>query len=210
MAIDKLGIYNAVCRLCRTKKLASLSENRRPRRLIDDVWAIDPIKFCLEQGQWQFATKTVQITASTTIDPEFGYQYAFEKPSDCVRIVGLSFNEYFTEPEFQFADEQNYLYADIDTLYVKYVSDADDYGRDYDLWPPSFEKLVIAYISNEVVGDLTNSNTLADKIEKEYEKRLMNAQNKDGVNRPVKFGSRGSWNKARNSDAYSRGWGRDR
>lgn len=198
MTIDKLGIYNAVLRKCRSKKILTLSENRRPRRLIDGVWAEDPIRFCLEQGQWQFATKTVKLEASTSVEPEFGLKYAFVKPDDYVRTVALSANEYFSEPFNQFADEAKYLYADIDELYVKFVSDATDYGKDYSLWSMSFQRLVVAHIAQEIVGDLTDSTTLEDKIEKEYDKRLQKAQGIDGVNRPTRFPPRGSWNNARN------------
>lgn len=201
MALTKLGIYNAVLRKCRSKKLADLTENRKSRRSIDSVWSEDPIRFCLEQGQWQFATKSIKLEPDETISPSFGRKYAFRKTDDYVRTVAISFNEFFHGAETQYEDEGNYIYADVEVVYLKFVSDAVDYGRDYSLWPKSFDRLVVAHIAQEIVGDLTDSTTLEDKIEREYDKRLKKAQGLDGVNRPTRFMPSGSWSNARHGSS---------
>lgn len=202
----KLGIYNGVLRLCRERKLKNLDENRKPRRLIDTVWADnDPIKFCLELSQWQFATKTVKLEPSADVEPEFGFKYAFEKEEDYVRPVSVSFDEYFQSrlTGQQYADEQDYLFSDVNILYLKYVSNSDLYGRNMGLWPPSFQHLVESFIAYEIVGDLTNSSTIRKEVEDAYEKRMSSAQNKDGVNRPTRqVGGRGGWNGARNGGGH--------
>lgn len=196
MAITKQQLYTGALRLCGEGKVL-LSENREPRRLLDDVWDEDAIKYCLEQGQWQFATRTIKWEASATVSPTFGYRYAFEKPSDYVRTVALSTDEYFNSDFTEYRDEANYIFSDIDELYFGYVSDDDAYGRDLSLWPMSFSKYVQSYMAFEVAPRLTGVKTDMEKLERIMDKRLQQAQNKDGVNRPVQFKPQGSWNAAR-------------
>ena len=183
---DKLGIYNGALRLCRERKIKDLTENRKPRRMIDDVFADkNPVDYCLEQAQWQWATRTIKFEIDDGVETDFGYLYAFKKPDDYVRVVAVSFDEYFSEPIHNYADEADYFYADSNILYVKYVSKSDNYGNDMGLWPLTFQNLVEAFIAMEIVGDLTNSSRIIDMVEQTYMKRLNNAQNKDGVNRPT-------------------------
>jgi len=196
MAIDKLKLYKGALRLCGERSV-TLSEEREPRRLLDDVWDEDAIKYCLEQGQWQWATRTVELTASSTVSPDFGYRFAFEKNSDYVRTTALATDEYFSNGFTQYRDEGGYFFADLDTLYLAYVSDDASYGRDFSLWPLSFSKFVMAYMAFEVAPRLTGVKVDMEKLERQMDKRLQEAQNKDGVNRPVQFKPQGSWNGSR-------------
>lgn len=197
MATDQLKLYNGALRHVGENALKNLSEARGPRFLLDGVWADDAIRYCLEQGQWQFATRTVKLYASTDIEPDFGYRYAFPKPEDYVRTCAISNNEFFSDSMTQYSDEAGFFFADLDEIYVKYVSDDQDYGRNMALWPESFVRYVQAYLAWEVTPRITNSKTSRDEMQKLMEKLLSGAQAKDGVNRPTTFPSRGMWATAR-------------
>ena len=79
---SKLTLFNGALRLLGERRLASLTEDRPARRYLDDAWDDGLVDDALEQGFWNFATRTVQMTASTSVEPEFGYRYAFQKPDD--------------------------------------------------------------------------------------------------------------------------------
>lgn len=204
MAYTQLQIYNNALRYLGEGKLANLSEDRGPRYLLDDVWDEDPIKFALEQGTWGFAVKTLKLTADPGLEPDFGYRYGFEKPEDYIGTAAISDNEYFQEPYNAFADEAGYWYADIDIMYVKIVSDANDYGRNTARWTASFFEYVSAYCAWKVVGRITTNKTSRDELQAIMDKNLSNAQGKDAKNRPTSFPSRGSWNSARMGRNYNR------
>lgn len=195
--MDQLTLYQGALRLCAERKLSGLSENREPRRLLDDVWAEDVVKTCLEEGLWQFATDSARIDYDPDITPQFGYRRAFQKPEHYVRTVALSANEFFDPPLTAFRDEGNIIYADLDTIYMSFVSDADDFGRDMSKWPQSFSKFVMAELALEINPRLTNATVKTDVIRNERKKRLSEAQGKDGSNRPTYFMPRGSWVNAR-------------
>lgn len=205
----KLDLYNGALRLCKTRKLASLSENRESRRLLDAVWengaTTGVIKHCLQLGQWTFAMRAIQIDYSPSVEPPFGYKRAFDQPSDLVKVAAICEDEFFNTPLTRYTDERHFWFADLDTIYVRYVSDDQSYGADLSLWPESFGKLVEAYLANEIVGNITQSDSLPDKVEKVFDKALRSAKSLDAMNRPTAFLPTGSWVNSRQGNSSRRG-----
>lgn len=199
---DKLSIYNGALRICKERRLASLTENREPRRLLDDVWgdgqnAGSAVKFCLEKGQWTFATRTVRADYSPSVEPDFGYRYAFDQPDDMVRPVGIYSDPGMVEPILRYADERRYWYTDLQTIYVSYISNHTDYGADLSLWSEAFSKLVEAHLAKEIVGNLTQDDAKIQMAEKNWEKLKTEAASLDAMNKPTKFAPIGSWTRSR-------------
>jgi hypothetical protein len=60
---DKLGLYNLALGHLEERKLASLTENREPRRVLDDYYDQE-LAYCLERKFWNFIYRTVSIDAS--------------------------------------------------------------------------------------------------------------------------------------------------
>src|SRR4051812_14499694 len=80
MATDRLKIYNGALLICGERSLATLTENREPRRLLDQVWQEGGVQYCLEQGQWKFAMCASKFEADTSYTAQFGYTNRFQKP----------------------------------------------------------------------------------------------------------------------------------
>jgi hypothetical protein len=193
----QLTLYNGALLVAGERFIASLSVQEEPRRLLDQVWT-GAIKYCLEQGQWHFAMRTIQIDYDSSIEPDFGYRRAFVKPDDWVNTSGLCSDEYFTAPLTRYIDEAGYWYADLDTLYVRYVSNDSLYGMDLNKWPETFREYVEAYLASRILLKIANSEDKAEKAGKLAEKRLMVAKNKAAMAEPTSFPARGSWSSARN------------
>lgn len=189
----KLQVYNTALRYCSERKLASLTESREPRRLLDDVWADGGVDYCLEEGQWKFAIKAVRIDYDTTIVRQFGYTYGFSKPDDWVITSAVCSDEYYEIPLTRYSHENNYWYADLTELYVKYVSNATDYGYDLSLWPSTFSNFVSAYFANEIVDKLTSNAEIISRVDQRYTRYKNRAQNKDAMNQPQQFPAPGNW-----------------
>ena len=204
MAATQLGLYNEALRLIGERRLASLSENREPRRVLDDIWADEAIDYCLEQGLWNFAMRAVQIDASTTV-PNFGYANAFDKPNDHIRTAGVAEDEFFNVPLTAVLEEVGFWFADVDPLYVRYISNANSYGNDLTRWPSSFTKYVAAYLASEAVLTLTQSTDKQKAIYAIMQQRLRDAKSKDAMADATAFMPQGSWTSSR-----SGGHGTDR
>jgi len=198
MAYDQLKIYNnALVNYLGEGKLNTLAEERGPRYLLDQVWEEDPVLYCLEQGSWQFATRTVRLEADPGIEPDFGMRYVFAKPDDYVRTAAMSASEYFNEAFTGFTDEAGFFVSDLNILYLKYVSDDEDYGRDYAKWTPAFYEYISCYHAWKIVNRITGAKSTRAELSAELEKMKSDAQAKDGVNRPVSYQSPGSWSRSR-------------
>ena len=162
----KLALFNEALSLCRETRLASLSEDREARHLLDQVYDGGGIRRVLEDGQWHFAMRTVRVDTDPDLDPDFGFQYPYSKPTDWVLTSALCADEYFRSPltAAQYVDESGYWYADVDPIYVRYVSDDEDYGGDLGMWPQSFVDYAVAHFAGKVVMKLTSDKELQQII----------------------------------------------
>lgn len=193
---DKLSVYNAALSLLGQKRLANLADNREERRVLDDLWDA-AVGYCLEEGMWHFAVRTVELSSDAGIEPAFGYRYAFARPDDWVRTAGVGIEPMFNQPLTAVASEAGYWWADTNPLYIRYISSDPSSGGDLSLWPPSFTKFVAAHLAAEAcVAILGNTSRLEDlrKLEKQ---RRTEARSKDAMNEPTTFMPTGTWVNAR-------------
>lgn len=195
---QKLALYNGALLHCGERFLASLTENREPRRLLDRVWDSNGVKTCLEMGQWNFAMRTVQIDYDPSIEPDFGYSRAFTKPTDWVLTAGLCADEFFRSPLVRYWDEAGYWYSDLDTMFVRYVSSDTRYGLDYGLWPDSFREFVEAHFASKIILKLSNSQDELARVQALRTKLLKTAKSRAAMAEPTSFPARGNWGLARN------------
>lgn len=194
---DKLSLYNGALGHCGSRPLASLAEAREARRSLDWAWSRGIVDRCLQAGQWDWAARSVLIDISPSVSPQFGYQYAFDKPTDHVRTLAISSDEYFQSALLEYQQEGDYWYADIEPIYVRYVSNGADYGADYSKWPPNFAAYVELLLASEICEKLTAGRTLKNDLLVRARDMLGDAKNTDAAESPTKFPPRGSWSTAR-------------
>lgn len=197
MGTDRLSLYNGALRLCGERKLASLTENREPRRLLDDVWNDGAVDYCLEQGMWTFATRTAKFTYDPDVTPQFGFQFAVELPDDFIHLVAVSADEFFEDPLTQYSDENGNLYSNYQTIYVKYVSNDPTYGANLGIWSRTFQQFVQAYLAAQIVAKLTSDKTRLQFVKDTYKGARTDAKSKDALEQPTQWPPRGSWVMAR-------------
>lgn len=200
----QLDVYNQALLLCEERILSSLTEARKPRFLLDQVWNNGGVQACLEEGQWTFATRTDSIVYDPNIQPAFGYIHAFKKPADYVRTCAISSDPYFQMSLTQFADENGYWWGDLATLFVKYVSNDANYGMNLTLWPETFKQFVAAHFASKIVPSLTHDKAIQDRVALARKTTLFSARGKDGMNEPPGFFSRGQLSRARQGLYYGR------
>lgn len=192
----QLSLYNDVCLLCGERFLATLSDNVESRRLLDQVW-LGAVNYCLSRGQWYFAMRTQMIDYDPSIEPDFGYLRAFDKPTDWIRTSGMCSDEYFNMPIERIVDEAGYWYCDFDTIYVRYVSNATTYGNDLNKWPEDFREYVASYLATRIVKALSGSDEKEKYLLEVSDKRLKVAKGNAAMQDSVKFPAPGNWVKSR-------------
>lgn len=198
MSTSRLEIYNAALTICGERHLASLTEDREPRRLLDHVWDNDGVDACLEAAQWHFAMRSVRVDYDADVTPDYGFQRAFSKPTDWVITSALCSDEYFDTPLTRYVDEADYWYSDLDEIYVRYVSNDSSYGNDLSLWPATFSDYVAAHFASKIIMKLTSDEKKRDTVINWEERQLKKAKNKSAMAGPQKFPAPGEWVTSRN------------
>lgn len=205
MAITRLGLYNIALAAIGERSLDSLSEDVEPRRYLDEIFTRGngAVRYCLEQGHWNFALRAVALDASSNVEPAFGFSFAFERPSDFVRLNMISGDENFSDPLGRFEPEGNYIQADIDPIYLRYISDDASFGGDFSLWPESFSLWVGHYLATQLAPRIKNDIDM-ERLEKRTHRLLIDARSKDASHEPVRYPPLGSWSRARHGGRIGR------
>lgn len=193
----QLQLYNDALTDIGERQLSTITDSRESRRLLDLVWDGGAVNYCLEMGLWNFAMRTVMLEYSPSVEPPFGYQRAFDKPTDYIRTAALCSDERFRVPLLQYSDEADYWFADLDVIYVRYVSNDDAYGLNLNKWPQTFTKYVSAFLAAEVAPKLTQDQARVLKAEKNAHDRLMRARSNDAMNEATAIPPPSRWTSAR-------------
>lgn len=204
---DKLEIYNLALGHLGERKLASLSENREPRRVLDDFYD-NAVAYCLERGFWNWAMRTVLLDSDPSYDPPFGYTLAFTKPMDWVRTYVISDSDRLDPPLLRYIDEGGLWYADCDPVYVRYVSNDSAWGMDLGQWPESFADYLAARLAVRTCKRISGANP-SDDLKTEERRTLAVARSRDAMDEPPGFPPTGTWVTSRGSNSYARSrWNR--
>lgn len=205
---QKLALYNGALRIIRETKLASLTEEREPRRLLDDEWAGigngGAIKHCLEYGIWHFAKRTVKLTYNNALTPNFGLRRVFDQPTDFVRLVDMCSDEHFASPVLRYRTQGAYWFADLDDLYMSYISKDDDYGQNPLLWPEVFIDVVESHLAWKIALGLTVSDGIRGLAEATLDKAKLRAKALGAMGEPTRFTPPSSWELARGGGSMRR------
>jgi len=200
MTTSRIQLYNgALVNHLGQRAIANLTVNEAARRYLDTAWNNDAVKWCLEKGQWKFAMRSVQLDYSPSVEPGFpGLQYAFNLPDDLVRLAGVFQDESMKVPYLDYREEGGFLWGNLETMYVRYVSDDESCGGDFSLWPQSFIELVEIHLAAKVAKPLTQDDNLQDKLEAKRDRIVLKAAlARDAMEEPTKFPPPGSWVKSR-------------
>lgn len=204
VAETQLQLYNDALQMCEERPLASLTENRKPRYELDRVWLAGGVNDCLEESDWDFARRTIMATYDPSIQPDFGYLHAFQKPEDWLRTSAVSDDPYFENGLTRYQDEAGYWWADLQSIYIKYISSDPNYGGNLGLWTGAFKQFAASHFASKIVGTLTHDKSIIQKVMGMREGLLGSSRSKDAMNEPPGFFSAGQWSRARRGTYFGR------
>lgn len=198
----KLSLWNDALRAIGDLRLASLTEDVEARYVLEDAWD-GVVEFMFTEGLWNFATVTQAITADLGTPPIPGWDYTFDKPVGWLRTIAVSITSQFSE-EALYRDEGGRLYANVDTLYIRFISNAKAVDDQISNWPPSFANAVSAYLAKECAGRLSGSDSKAEDMAVNYKIALASAKNKDAMDQAHVYLRPGNWIRAMRGSASTR------
>jgi len=194
---SRLSIYKSALRyLGNAAGVASLTEASAARYALDDAWQ-ESGEYMLAKGLWNFALRTSQLSEDEDVEPLFGYQYAFSKPTDWVRTANIDTDPAFAIGYEDFADEGSYWYANSDTLYVRYVSNDDAYGWNIGEWREPFAQAFAAYLAFQCSLPISSDKGTRNDLFNLSKALLSEAKTLDAVDERVSYSPAGRLVKSR-------------
>lgn len=181
----KLTVYNRALLALKTRRLVTLTENRSERRDLDAVYG-ETLEWMLERAMWNFALATEEWTPSAEAEPQFGYQYAYERPDDYSRLVRIAANERFVPTLSDFSEEGDFFFSDVSPMWVQFVSTDPQRGRDPGKWTPSFAEafaMELAWRAGPHICSMSAQDK--DQLGKDRKRALNEAKTSDAVNQPM-------------------------
>lgn len=204
---DRLSLYSGALRELGERALGSLTETRASRRYLDTAWANGGfVNEVLGHGQWLFARRSVKMAADPALVPQFGWQFANSRPSDYIRALQVSADEFYNVPLETYQEENGVFYTSIDTWYLGYVSNDASFGGDLSRWPENFTNYCQKYLARKILPQLTGNRTDKDQFDKELHKALTRAQSTDAMEGPTRYPPPGNFVNARMRGRAGGGW----
>jgi hypothetical protein len=183
---DRLEIYKGALRLLGDAHgLSSLTEVGPARSALDDAWQ-PAVRYMLAKGLWNFAIRTVELSNDEDVEARFGYEYSFSKPTDWIRTVSICSDATFRVGYELYEDEAQYWYADIDPLYIRYVSDDDDYGWNIAAWREPFAAALSAYLAFSCGLPISSDKSNRNDMHSLFKGLLKDAKALDAVDERVR------------------------
>lgn len=181
MAVTKLGLYNNSLLLIGQRKLTGLTEDREPRYLLDDAYALDAVDYCLEVVKPRFATKTVTLN-SPAVSADHGLDSVHTLPADYLTMVAVYSDDKLDQEVKRYILDDTTIACEHAIIYLRYIS--DDLNETYTNWPGSFTRVVTSYLAREICLKL--SPLSYEVIDGKFSDRVEAAMALDGQREPEK------------------------
>ena len=99
---------------------------------------------------------------TATLVPAFGFDYAYDLPDGCLRVVKVTDSD--DSGDYDFVVEGDNILTNRDPAYIKYLYQETD----PDNWDAVLREMVATHLAIDLAYNLTNSRTLADYIRRTY------------------------------------------
>lgn len=198
-----------------TGTLATQSHLDKLKWHMNKAWT-HTVRFCLEQGAWNFATRRLTLTGGAEVMPggaqsgptlpDFeGYEYGYLLPSNFRHKIWLKADATHAE-EIPHQRLGSAVFCNALNVVLEYVAE-DAHSTTIANWPATFVDLVAAQLALTVAaayvvemggrGGTVKASQMRRELAEIYERKLSDARNKDAIQQyPVPM-IQGSWVSAR-------------
>lgn len=171
---SEVEIANRALTKIGASRILSLSDDVEAARSVDSLFSI--VRDAeLRIRMWKFSITRDSLAALVTT-PSWGFDYEYQLPSDCLRVVqvndiypGASLSDYRTMDESEWRIEGRKILTDIAApLKIRYVSQVTDTGQ----WDAAFTEAFACRLAAELAERLTQSNTKRQLAWDEYKQAI--------------------------------------
>lgn len=185
MSVSKVSVCNSALIKVGAERISSITQDTKRAILLNAIY--DQVRDAvLRAHRWNFALKRTTLTP-TSDTPEWGYDYEYDVPNDCLRVLDVD------PDDIEFVVEGGKIRTDESSLDVLYVQRQDDESE----WDPCFAEAVACRLACEIAYNLTQSATLVAQCEQKYKAVLAEARSMDGAEGVLKILEADDWTLSR-------------
>lgn len=193
------GIANVALRAVGATTITSLNQGTPTANFMNDIYA-DMRDEVLESHHWNFAVKSEQL-AQTTTTPEVEFDYQYALPDDFLRAVSVhDSNEGTGIARFKMRD--GFIESTASQLWLVFVSRVTDANK----MPALFRNALSMRLAVEAATGIAESNVMAERMQKNYEKALRRARSSDAMQDLPDRMPVGTWLTSRTGRLMERRW----
>jgi hypothetical protein len=174
---SQVGIINeALVELGSTRFITSIEDSIAPAPSAKVVWDA-VVRFMLDDHPWNWAIERATLNVAAP-SPEFGFDYAYTLPADCLRWLPPAHED--GDAYFEGREEGGRLLTDkAAPIMIRYVSSTK--GAVIAKWSGSFERAVSLEIAARLAEPITQDESIKDRTRAEAERQLRKAKRRDGL-----------------------------
>lgn len=175
---SKVSIANLALTILGADRITSLEDNLENARRITAIYD-QCLEDVLRAHPWNFALVR-QGLARLTTTPAFGYDYEYQLPGDCLRVIEVNDG---TNIITDFKIEGRKLLTDNTEVKIKYIGNITDPNQ----YTSQFIFVFSSRLASEIAYAITNNKATAELLFNLYATRLQiaketDAQESDSVN----------------------------
>lgn len=163
---SKVAICNRALIEIGANTIVSLSEDSEEARRCSVVYD-ECRQTILRDNPWNFATKQASLARLSTA-PLFDFQYAYQLPSDCLRVMR-------TKDNSRHKIVGRTVHSDEESLYIEYIADIDDPN----VYDGMFREALSLLIAYKLAYATTASTSMAQDRYQVYLNALSRARGVD-------------------------------
>lgn len=185
MPVTVVSVCNSALVKVGADRISSITQDTKSAKILNAIFNTvrDDV---LRAHRWNFAMTRATL-APTGTEPDFEYDYQYDLPSDCLRIVE-------TYPDdIDFVVEGRTILSNESELSVVYIRRNEDPAS----WDSCFAEALAWRLAREVAYNLTQSNALVKQCDDAYKAQLAEARSIDGAEGIIKGLEADVWTRAR-------------
>lgn len=163
---SKLDVINLGLSRLGANTIASITDGTAEQKLAVVTYDISR-RAVLREHAWNFATLDIELSQVSGYE-SFEFQYAYQLPSDNVRLLQV-----YGNPTYKVQGRQ--ILTDQATCKIKYVYDVTDTEQ----WDPAFTDVVAQRLAADMAYALTKTQTTSDSMYGIYQQKLKTAKHID-------------------------------
>lgn len=186
MAVTQVGICNSALIKMGGALISSITESSREAAICKALYELvrDEV---LRAHPWNFATTRATLSPTSTT-PAFEFDYEFDLPNDCVRVLGMD------DPTVDYVVEGRKILCNDSEINIRYIYR----HKDESAWDALFAEAFAWKLARELSLGLVQSAASAESMEKGYRAALASARAVDGQESIIRSLVADEWLNARN------------